>query len=391
MKAELKTLSKEHADVVAAHLLAAASLVDSDPDLAFRHAEAAKRRAARLPVVREAAAETAYAAGRYEEALSEFRALRRMNGSPDYLPVLADCERALGRHQAALRLIAEGDESVKDPSLKVELRLVQAGVRADMGQRDEAMRLLRTEIESPRSAAPKDAQARLRYAYADLLLAGGDEAGAREWFSAAVRMDPEGQTDALDRLDELDGMLLTIDEDDLDDDVDRAEAEAAAADGVAIDAADDVEIDADHAEDVDGPSSADGGRDSAEPEVASEVEADTAAEPVETTEPPKPKRTRKKPEIEPEIDVVAAEVGEPMPSANDVAAEEPVKPKRARKKVEPAPATPSDEAEYLAVGPETNVEAVEAEAGAEEAKTVRDTAEDVPVKPKRTRKKAAEG
>ena len=387
MKAELKTLSKEHADVVAAHLLAAASLVDSDPDLAFRHAEAAKRRAARLPVVREAAAETAYAAGRYEEALSEFRALRRMNGSPDYLPVLADCERALGRHQAALRLIAEGDESVKDPSLKVELRLVQAGVRADMGQRDEAMRLLRTEIESPRSAAPKDAQARLRYAYADLLLAGGDEAGAREWFSAAVRMDPEGQTDALDRLDELDGMLLTIDEDDLDDDVDRAEAEAAEADEVATDAADDVEIDADHAEDVDGPSSADSGRDSAELEVASEVEADTDAEPVETTEPLKPKRTRKKPEI----DVVAAEVGEPSPSANDVAAEEPVKPKRARKKGEPAPATPSDGAADLAVGPETKVEAVEAEAGAEEAETVRDTAEDVPVKPKRTRKKAAEG
>ncbi len=226
MKAELKTLSKEHADIVAAHLLAAASLVDSDPDLAFRHAEAAKRRAARLPVVREAVAETAYAAGRFEDALSEFRALRRMNGSPDYLPVLADCERALGRHQAALRLVAEGETTIKDPALLVELRLVQAGVRADMGQRDEGLRLLRTEIESPRSVAPKDAQARLRYAYADLLLATGDEAGAREWFSAAVRLDPEGQTDALDRLDELDGMVLILDEDDLDDDTDREEAAA---------------------------------------------------------------------------------------------------------------------------------------------------------------------
>jgi hypothetical protein len=35
-------------------------LIDEDPELAYRHAEAARRRAARLPVVREAAAETAY-------------------------------------------------------------------------------------------------------------------------------------------------------------------------------------------------------------------------------------------------------------------------------------------------------------------------------------------
>ena len=52
----------------------------------------------------EAAAETAYAAGRYDIALSEFRALRRMTGSSDYLPVMADCERALGRPHNAIKL-----------------------------------------------------------------------------------------------------------------------------------------------------------------------------------------------------------------------------------------------------------------------------------------------
>ncbi len=220
MKAELKSLSKEHADRVAAHLLAAGTLLDTDPVLAHRHALAAKRMAARLPLVREACAETAYAAADYEAALLEFRALRRMDGSPDYLPVLADCERALGRHQAALRLVAEGERIITDPASRVELRLVQAGVRADMGQRDEAVRLLRHEIEHPRGVVPRQAQARLRYAYADLLLAAGDEPGAREWFSAALRLDPEGQTDALDRLDELDGVVLHLDEDDLDDDLD---------------------------------------------------------------------------------------------------------------------------------------------------------------------------
>ncbi len=286
MKAELKTLSKEHADVVAAHLLAAASLVDEDPELAFRHAEAAKRRAARLPVVREAVAETAYAAGRFEDALSEFRALRRMNGSADYLPVLADCERALGRHQAALRLVAEGEQSIKDPALQVELRIVQAGVRADMGQREEALRLLRSEIESPRVQAPRDAQARLKYAYADLLLAGGDEVGAREWFIAAVRLDPEGQTDALDRLDELDGMVLTLDEDDLDDDEDRAQKEAQEAtlldeegtdtdDSGGAESKPDSALDASDADTgghTEAPDSADSGADEADAEASDEVE-----------------------------------------------------------------------------------------------------------------------
>ena len=85
----------------------AGQLIDEEPELAYAHAEAARRRAARLPIVREAAAETAYAAGRYDVALSEFRALRRMTGTDDYLPVMADCERALGRPQNALKLAKE--------------------------------------------------------------------------------------------------------------------------------------------------------------------------------------------------------------------------------------------------------------------------------------------
>jgi hypothetical protein len=75
----------------------AGQLIDSDPELAYAHAEAARRRAARLPITREAAGETAYAAGNFGTALNEFRALRRMTGRDDYLAAMADCERALGR------------------------------------------------------------------------------------------------------------------------------------------------------------------------------------------------------------------------------------------------------------------------------------------------------
>ena len=99
----------------------------------------------------------------------------------------------------------------------VELRIVQAGARADSGQQAEALRLLSNEIESPRGVVPKPAQARLRYAYAALLLEQGDRDAAQDWFTASARIDPEG-TDALDRLDELNGMVLITDFDDEDDD-----------------------------------------------------------------------------------------------------------------------------------------------------------------------------
>ncbi|HET7723182.1 MAG TPA: hypothetical protein VFK68_00975 [Propionibacteriaceae bacterium] len=229
VRAELKSLPKELAAVVGAHLVAAGELIEADAESAYAHAEAAKRRAARLPIVREALAETAYAAGHYDVALTEFRALRRMTGSPDYLAVLADCERALGRPDAALRLVREGEQTVKDPSLLVELRIVQAGARADAGQHAEALRLLAAEIESPRGVVPKPAQARLRYAYAALLLEQGDRDAAQDWFTAAARIDPEG-TDALDRLDELNGVVLITDFDD--DDEDEVEEDG---DGDALD------------------------------------------------------------------------------------------------------------------------------------------------------------
>lgn len=101
---------------------------------AYRHAEAARRRAGRLPVVREAAAETAYLSGHYDIALREFRAIRRMNGD-ELLPVLADCERALGRHREALELLASLDPGTKKLGLRIERILVEAGIRSDLGQR----------------------------------------------------------------------------------------------------------------------------------------------------------------------------------------------------------------------------------------------------------------
>ena len=214
VRAELRGLPKELAEIVAAHLVVAGQLVDSDPELAYAHAEAARRRAARLPIVREAAAETAYAAGHYDVALSEFRALRRMTGTQDYLPVMADCERALGRPHNALKLAREAGRPGLEPALRVEMIIVEAGARRDLGQDHEALRLLERAVAAVRpGAVPALAAARLHYAYADALLHTGKDSAARESFAAAAKLDHDQQTDAQQRVEELDGISIDYDDD----------------------------------------------------------------------------------------------------------------------------------------------------------------------------------
>ncbi len=231
VRAELRGLTSEHAEAVGAHLLMAGQLIDTDPELAFAHAEAARRRAARLPITREAAAETAYAAGDYSTALSEFRALRRMRGGNEYLPAMADCERALGRYQAALKLLREGLSANPEMAELIELRLVEAGIRVETGNADEALRLLRAEIEQVGARGPKLSRARLRYAYADLLEQMGEGDQAERWFDAVVRLDPDQSTDAADRADALRGLVIDFDDDeDPDDDDAEIEPEAAGPD-----------------------------------------------------------------------------------------------------------------------------------------------------------------
>jgi tetratricopeptide (TPR) repeat protein len=223
VRAELRGLPKDLAEIVASHLLLAGRLIDDDAELAYRHAEAARRRAARLPIVREAAAETAYAAGFYDVALSEFRALRRMTGTHDYLPVMADCERALGRPQNAIKLARESDRHDLEPALRVEMIIVEAGARHDVGQDSEARRILTRALTqlSDGDAALRLPLARLRYALADTLLGAGQESEAREMFARAAQLDTDQETDAQQRLDQLDGLQIDYDHDDADEEPDR--------------------------------------------------------------------------------------------------------------------------------------------------------------------------
>ncbi|MCU1693172.1 MAG: hypothetical protein JWM64_2263, partial [Frankiales bacterium] len=225
VRKSLLTLSRETADLVARHLVMTGRLLDEDPERALVHARAAGALAGRVAVVREAAGLAAYTAGEWAEALSELRAYRRMSGSPEHLPVLADCERALGRPERALTALDDPDVAKLEQATRVELVIVVAGARRDLDQPDAAVLLLQGPARATTARRPW--AARLWYAYADALLNAGREDEARTWFEKAADVDTDGETDAADRLLALDGLLFEDDEDDdeLVEDVDASEVD----------------------------------------------------------------------------------------------------------------------------------------------------------------------
>lgn len=192
----------------------AAGLAD-DPEQGYAYAQAAKRLAARVGVVREACGIAAYQTGRWAEALAELRAARRMTGRDDYLPMMADCERALGRPDRALALVREANTAQLDRAMQIELLIVESGIRRDQGLPEAAVVVL--QVPELTSGRLRPWSARLFYAYADALLAAGRAEEARDGFARAAEADPHGETDAADRLDELDGIRLDdLEEDDPD-------------------------------------------------------------------------------------------------------------------------------------------------------------------------------
>ena len=204
---QLRTLSKENADGVAKHLVMVAAYLAADElDPALAHAETAARRAGRVPAAREALGMVAYRRGDYARALTEFRTVRRLSGSSHLLPLMVDCERGLGRHDRALDLAASPEAATLTAEEKVELAIVVSGVRRDLGQEDAA--LLALQVPQLRRG-PGPATCRLHYAYADALLHLGRVDEARQWFLKAVAGDPENETDAVERLEELDGVDVT--------------------------------------------------------------------------------------------------------------------------------------------------------------------------------------
>jgi predicted negative regulator of RcsB-dependent stress response len=214
---ELGSLSFDRASTVGRYLIAAE--LATDPEQAYRYAQAAKQLAARVGIVREVSGIMAYNSGRWAEALTELQAGRRMTGRNDYLPLMADSERGLGRLDRALDLVHSAEAKRLPRAAQIELRIVESGIRRDQGLADAAV--LALQVPELTDGKPRPWSARLFYAYGEALLAAGRTEAAREAFSRAVVADEDEQTDALARLDELDGISVTDLEDDEDDEDDE--------------------------------------------------------------------------------------------------------------------------------------------------------------------------
>lgn len=203
VRQDLRSLSKDNATAVARHMVMAAALLGEDPQLALRHARAAKDRAGRVGVVRETNGVAAYHAGEWREALSELRAARRMSGGPGMLAVMADCERGLGRPEKAIEMGRSDEAKGLSKADRTELAIVVAGARRDMGDLEEAVLELEMQDLNPDRT---DVEAvRLFYAYADALAEVGRNDEAVDWFQRVVALDSEGELDADLRVSELKG------------------------------------------------------------------------------------------------------------------------------------------------------------------------------------------
>jgi len=198
VRARLRTLSKDNAEQVGLHLVMTGRLIDSDPELAYEHAQAAVRRAGRVDVAREAAGLAAYRTGRFAEALRELRTVRRLNGSSEHLAIMADCERGLGRPERALALATSDEAASLDPVAQVELAMVVSGARLDLGEPEAALAVLSTGAPTRVGADERVVAARVAQARAAALDALGrhDEAASElAAFSAADLAAASGEVD----------------------------------------------------------------------------------------------------------------------------------------------------------------------------------------------------
>ena len=176
----MSTLSGANREIVGRHLVMAGQMIDVDPEVAYKHAQAAVKRAGRVDVVREAAALTAYATARYEEALREVRAVRRMRGDESLRAIEADAERGLGRPEKAVAVIEEADLSKVPLDEQVELVLVSAGARSDLEQYDVALLLLEDALHKLSDDADPESVGRLQSFRAEILRQLGREEEAAE-------------------------------------------------------------------------------------------------------------------------------------------------------------------------------------------------------------------
>ena len=189
LTAELKSLPVGLTISVAQHLAMSERYLSINSELALVHALHAKALAGRLACVREIVGVAYYANENWSSALNEFRAARRLAKSDYLIPMMADCERGLGKHDSALKLLISDEARSLTGIERIEAVIVEAGTRNDLKEHDAALLALKVPALA---GFPGDmsAYARLCFVYAQTLefLNRGDE--AISWYQKADSADP---------------------------------------------------------------------------------------------------------------------------------------------------------------------------------------------------------
>ena len=171
-----------------------------DPAAAVREAEKAKHAAPRSSAVREVLGLALYRGGRWQDAITELKAYRRITGRVDQNHVIADCLRGLGRTDEAVPLAEEELRGAASNEAKAEAVIVAASALSDQGRFAEALAFLgraktRDDVSEPYTL-------RLWYVKGDILARAGRREEAATEFRKVMRHDPAA-FDAAERLAQL--------------------------------------------------------------------------------------------------------------------------------------------------------------------------------------------
>ena len=175
---------------------AAAAYMEEDYAEAIRLGEQAKHIGLRSANARELLGLAYYRTGKWSEAAKELSTFRRISGSTEQNPVIADAYRAMGKPDKALDIVREMDRKALDEAVYYEGAIVGAGALADMDRLDEAIALLERLELRPEVAG--EHHLRTWYVLGDLLEKKGRFTQAKEWFEAVASADAD-MTDAPDR------------------------------------------------------------------------------------------------------------------------------------------------------------------------------------------------
>lgn len=130
-----------------------------------------------------------YRLGEWRKAATQLEIARRLTGTIENHPVLADCYRAMRRYAEAEELWRELREASPAPTLMAEGRIVAAGVRSDQGDLAGALAVMAKASEVPKKV--REHHLRQWYVLADLYDRSGEIIKARRFFALVADHDRE--------------------------------------------------------------------------------------------------------------------------------------------------------------------------------------------------------